>query len=64
MNRLAGYALDGPQGHTNGDSKENGDLGERMQIGEGLVGQCASEKQRLLITQLPRNATPIRLGAV
>ncbi len=62
LNRLAGYALDGPQGHTNGDSKENGDLGERMHIGQGLVGQCASEKQRLLITQLPRNATPIRSG--
>jgi CheY-like chemotaxis protein len=62
LNRLAGYALDGPQGHANGDSSEKGDLGERMRIGQGLVGQCASEKQRLLITQLPRNATPIRSG--
>ena len=26
------------------------------------MGQCASEKQRLLITQLPANATPIRSG--
>ena len=40
----------------------DGDADERLRIGEGLVGQCASEKQRLLITQLPPNATPIRSG--
>ncbi len=33
-----------------------------LRIGEGLVGQCALEKRRLLITELPLNATPIRSG--
>jgi len=38
-----------------------GYLGE-VRIGEGLVGQCASEKRRMLITDLPRGTTPIRSG--
>ncbi|MGD0156906.1 MAG: HAMP domain-containing protein [Terracidiphilus sp.] len=33
-----------------------------VRIGEGLVGQCASEKRRMLITDLPRGTTPIRSG--
>jgi len=33
-----------------------------VRIGEGLVGQCAAEKRRMLITELPRNAAPIRSG--
>ena len=33
-----------------------------VRIGEGLVGQCASEKRRVLITELPRGTTPIRSG--
>jgi HAMP domain-containing protein/CheY-like chemotaxis protein/signal transduction histidine kinase len=36
---------------------------ERMKIGEGLVGQCAAEKRRMLITDLPPDRTvPIRSG--
>jgi HAMP domain-containing protein/CheY-like chemotaxis protein/signal transduction histidine kinase len=35
---------------------------ERIQIGEGLVGQCAVEKQRMLITDLPGHTAPIRSG--
>jgi len=36
---------------------------ERIPIGEGLVGQCATEKRRLLIADLPRKSTiPIRSG--
>src|SRR5262249_57202374 len=36
---------------------------ERVSIGEGLVGQCASEKRRMLITDLPVDRTvPIRSG--
>jgi CheY-like chemotaxis protein/signal transduction histidine kinase/HAMP domain-containing protein len=36
---------------------------ERVKIGEGLVGQCASEKRRMLITDLPPDRTvPIRSG--
>ncbi len=62
LNRLAGYASSGKNGHANGDSSRGGDAEERLRIGEGLVGQCAAEKQRLLITQLPANAAPIRSG--
>ena len=62
LNRLAAYALSGSNGHSNGDSNRDGGSDERLRFGEGLVGQCASEKQRLLITQLPANATPIRSG--
>jgi len=32
----------------------------RLKIGEGLVGQCASEKRRILITDLPAHTVPIR----
>ncbi|MGB6484088.1 MAG: HAMP domain-containing protein [Candidatus Acidiferrales bacterium] len=43
---------------------DNGEDGHRrqVQLGEGLVGQCAFEKRRLLIAELPLNATPIRSG--
>jgi len=34
----------------------------RLHVGTGLVGQCASEKQRMLITDVPANAVPIRSG--
>jgi len=34
----------------------------RLKIGEGLVGQCAAEKHRMLITDLPQNTVPIRSG--
>jgi CheY-like chemotaxis protein/signal transduction histidine kinase/HAMP domain-containing protein len=33
-----------------------------VRIGEGLVGQCAAEKRRMLITELPRSTSPIRSG--
>ncbi|MGB0064103.1 MAG: response regulator, partial [Terracidiphilus sp.] len=33
-----------------------------VRIGEGLIGQCASEKRRMLITELPRSTSPIRSG--
>jgi len=33
-----------------------------LKIGEGLVGQCASEKRRMLIGNLPENTIPIRSG--
>jgi len=35
---------------------------KRLALGEGLVGQCATEKRRMLITDLPLHATPIRSG--
>jgi HAMP domain-containing protein/CheY-like chemotaxis protein/signal transduction histidine kinase len=62
LNLLAGYASRATMGGSKGDGNGNGHAGGSLRIGEGLVGQCASEKQRLLITQLPPNATPIRSG--
>ncbi|MGB6192632.1 MAG: HAMP domain-containing protein, partial [Terracidiphilus sp.] len=33
-----------------------------VRIGEGLIGQCAAEKRRMLITELPKKTAPIRSG--
>ena len=44
---LAGYA----QRH---------DQPARIALGEGLVGQCAVEKQRVLLSEVPADYTPIR----
>ena len=35
---------------------------EKVKLGEGLVGQCALEKRRMLISDLPRHTMPIRSG--
>jgi CheY-like chemotaxis protein/signal transduction histidine kinase/HAMP domain-containing protein len=35
---------------------------KEVRIGEGLVGQCAFEKRRMLITELPKKTSPIRSG--
>ena len=35
---------------------------ERIAIGEGLIGQCATEKKRMLIVDLPHTTLPIRSG--
>ncbi len=35
---------------------------ERIGIGEGLIGQCAAEKRRMLISDLPSHTVPIRSG--
>jgi CheY-like chemotaxis protein/HAMP domain-containing protein/signal transduction histidine kinase len=43
------------------DSGENGH-GRFLRVGEGLVGQCASEKRRMLISDVPAQAVPIRSG--
>jgi CheY-like chemotaxis protein/HAMP domain-containing protein len=46
---LASYADQGPgEGHP-----------ERLMIGEGLMGQCAADARRLLITDVPENVVPI-----
>jgi HAMP domain-containing protein/CheY-like chemotaxis protein/signal transduction histidine kinase len=34
----------------------------RLRLGEGLPGQCAAEKQRMLIADLPEHTVPIRSG--
>jgi HAMP domain-containing protein/CheY-like chemotaxis protein/signal transduction histidine kinase len=48
---LSAFADDGQNGHH-----------AYLQIGEGLVGQCALEKRRMLITDLPQHTVPIRSG--
>ncbi len=48
---LSAFAGDGEDGHL-----------RRLKIGEGLVGQCAAEKQRMLISDLPANTISIRSG--
>ena len=34
----------------------------QIRVGEGLLGQCAAERRRMLITELPRGTAPIRSG--
>jgi len=46
LSLLAGYAI--------GDSQAR-----RIQVGHGLVGQCAIEKQRILLTKVPRTYTKV-----
>jgi HAMP domain-containing protein/CheY-like chemotaxis protein/signal transduction histidine kinase len=48
---LASYADSGVQGHS-----------ERLAMGEGLIGQCARDGRRLLITEVPQDVVPIRSG--
>ncbi len=48
---LSAFAGDGEDGHL-----------RRLKLGEGLVGQCAAEKRRMLITELPPNTISIRSG--
>jgi CheY-like chemotaxis protein/signal transduction histidine kinase/HAMP domain-containing protein len=43
------------------DNKQDGHS-ERVVVGEGLIGQCAAEKRRMLITEMPQHAVPIRSG--
>ncbi len=45
---LAAYANDGVAGHP-----------PMLRFGEGLIGQCAIDKRRMLITQMPTRAVPI-----
>jgi CheY-like chemotaxis protein/signal transduction histidine kinase len=45
---LSAYADDGINGHP-----------QRLKIGDGLIGQCAADKRRLLITEMPAHAVPI-----
>ncbi len=40
----------------------DGEMPARLEVGEGLVGQCASEKTKILITDFPASAVPIRSG--
>jgi HAMP domain-containing protein/CheY-like chemotaxis protein/signal transduction histidine kinase len=35
---------------------------ERLELGEGLIGQCAKEKRRMLLHDLPPGTHPVRSG--
>src|SRR6202020_1797765 len=48
---LSAFADGGREGHP-----------QAVQMGEGLVGQCAAEKRRMLITEMPSHTVPIRSG--
>jgi CheY-like chemotaxis protein/signal transduction histidine kinase/HAMP domain-containing protein len=48
MRLLSAYADDSANGHA-----------QRLRIGEGLIGQCAADRRRLLITDMPTHAVPI-----
>jgi HAMP domain-containing protein/CheY-like chemotaxis protein/signal transduction histidine kinase len=45
---LAAYADDRVNGHA-----------QTLRLGEGLIGQCAVDKRRMLITDMPADAVPI-----
>jgi HAMP domain-containing protein/CheY-like chemotaxis protein len=45
---LSAYADDGSSGHP-----------QTLRVGEGMIGQCAADKRRLLITEMPTHAVPI-----
>ncbi len=48
---LSAFADDGQDGHP-----------RHLRVGEGLIGQCAVEKRRMLISDLPTHTVPIRSG--
>jgi len=48
---LSAFADNGKNGHP-----------DHLMVGEGLVGQCAADKRRMLITDMPPHALPIRSG--
>jgi hypothetical protein len=48
---LATYADDPVAGHL-----------KRLQLGEGMIGQCARDARRMLITDLPDTVTPVGSG--
>jgi HAMP domain-containing protein/CheY-like chemotaxis protein/signal transduction histidine kinase len=48
---LSAFASDGQEGHL-----------RRLKLGEGLVGQCAAERRRMLIGDLPKHTVAIRSG--
>ncbi len=42
--------------------RERKHLGNRFQLGEGLIGQCALEKERILLTEVPSDYIKISSG--
>jgi hypothetical protein len=48
LHLLATYADDVTNGHP-----------QELMLGEGLIGQCAADKRRMLISEVPQGAVPI-----
>ncbi len=48
LHLLSAYADDRLNGHP-----------VQLRIGEGLIGQCAADKRRMLISEMPQNAVPV-----
>jgi len=48
---LSAFANNGQEGHR-----------QDLNVGEGLIGQCAAEKRRLLVLDLPPDTVPVRSG--
>jgi HAMP domain-containing protein/signal transduction histidine kinase/DNA-binding response OmpR family regulator len=48
---LSAYADHGRDGHP-----------DRLAVGQGLIGQCAADGRRMLITEMPSNVVPIGSG--
>jgi GAF domain-containing protein len=48
---LAAYADDGQNGHS-----------PFLELGEGILGQCATEKRRMLVSDVPTHAVPVASG--
>src|SRR5689334_22504539 len=51
LRRLSVYSDQGLDGHA-----------QRLSVGEGLIGQCAADAKRILITEMPDNVVPIGSG--
>jgi HAMP domain-containing protein/CheY-like chemotaxis protein/signal transduction histidine kinase len=51
LRRLSVYSDQGLEGHA-----------QRLTLGEGLIGQCAADAKRILITEMPDNVVPIGSG--
>jgi HAMP domain-containing protein/CheY-like chemotaxis protein/signal transduction histidine kinase len=46
---------------ADGDTDSGGHI-ERLDIGQGLIGQCAADGRRMLISEVPEAVVPIRSG--
>jgi CheY-like chemotaxis protein/signal transduction histidine kinase/HAMP domain-containing protein len=51
LRRLSVYSDQGLDGHP-----------QRLAVGEGLIGQCAADARRILISEMPSNVVPIGSG--
>jgi len=47
--------------YADADDKQGGHA-QRLQVGQGLIGQCAADAKRMLIAEVPANVVPIRSG--